>query len=135
LFVRLDANKDGMITQAEADAARNAQAKGKKPGQPNAGGGLFARLDSNKDKVVTRAEFDAAAAQMQARLEKAGAADRPNRLLQAADANKDGRVTLAEVQQIALQHFDRADLNHDNKLTPEERRQTRQQAKTPRKPS
>ena len=50
-----------------------------------------------------------------------------------ADANKDGRVSLAEEQSLALQHFDRDDLNHDGKLTPEERKQARQQFKAQRK--
>ena len=44
-----------------------------------------------------------------------------------ADANKDGRVSLAEAQTAALAHFDRADLNHDGKITPDERQQMRQQ--------
>jgi hypothetical protein len=47
----------------------------------------------------------------------------------AADANKDSKVSLAEAQTVALQHFDRADLNHDGKLTPQERQQARQQVK------
>jgi hypothetical protein len=40
-----------------------------------------------------------------------------------ADANRDGRVSLAEAQAMALAHFDKADLNHDGKITPEERAQ------------
>jgi hypothetical protein len=35
-------------------------------------------------------------------------------------------VSLAEAQQLALAHFDKADLNHDGKVTPEERQQMHQ---------
>jgi hypothetical protein len=42
-------------------------------------------------------------------------------LLEMADANRDGRVSLAEAQAAALAHFDKADVNHDGKITPDER--------------
>jgi Ca2+-binding EF-hand superfamily protein len=128
MFARLDTNKDGKITQAEADAAQAARAQAKgKPATAHTSSGLFARLDSNKDGVVTKAEFDAAAAQMHARIEQAGARRgvRADHMLATADANKDGKVSQAEMQQMALQHFDAADLNHDGKLTPDERKQAR----------
>ena len=48
------------------------------------------------------------------------------RLLEMADANHDSRVSLQEAQAAALAHFDRADINHDGKITPDERRQVRQ---------
>jgi Ca2+-binding EF-hand superfamily protein len=139
-FDRLDSNRDGKITQAEADAARDARAvtKGGKPASAHATvfGGLFARTDTNKDGVITRAEFDAAAAEMHAKMEKAGMhRGLGGRMFEMADANKDGRVSLAEAQQVALQHFDRADLNHDGQLTPQERQQSREQLRAQRKPS
>ena len=56
-------------------------------------------------------------------------------LLDMADGNKDGRVSLQEATAAALQHFDRADLNHDGKLTPEERRQAHQQLRGQHKPA
>ena len=128
IFARLDTNNDGKITQAEADEAHNAAAasKGSKAAPAHANG-LFARIDTNKDGSVTRAEFDAAAAQMHARMENAGARHgMGGQMFAAADLNKDGKVSLAEMQQTALQHFDRADLNHDGKVTPDERKQMRQ---------
>lgn len=139
-FARLDGNKDGKITQAEADAAHAARvaAKGGQPAQASATAshGLFARADANKDGIITRAEFDASAGQMRGRLEQAGMKHADGgRMFETADANKDGRVSLAEMQQAALQHFDRADLNHDGTLTPEERRQARQLLRGQRKPS
>jgi Ca2+-binding EF-hand superfamily protein len=137
IFDRLDLNHDGQVTQAEAEAARNARTQAK-PGQPAqahaaAFGGLFKRADANKDGVITRAEFDAAASQMHARMERAGLhRGLAGRMFELADANKDGRLSLAEVQQMALQHFDRADLNHDGTLTPQERKQSREQMRAQR---
>ena len=138
MFARLDANKDGKITQAEADAAHNAraQAKGGAPAKAHAAGGLFARLDANKDSMITRAEFDAAAAQMHARMEQAGmhsGGGFGEHMLATADLNKDGKVSTAEMQQMALQHFDKADVNHDGKLTPDERKQSRPAKRAQRK--
>lgn len=126
IFARLDTNKDGKITAAEAEAvqAQRAAAKAGKAGPAHAGGAsaLFARADANNDKVITRAEFDAFGSQVHARLEKAAASNGPaDRMFAQADANKDGRVSLAELQQNALAHFDRLDLNHDGKVTPDER--------------
>lgn len=138
IFAQIDANHDGKITSAEAAAARNAraQAKGRQPAKDQATGfsGLFARADGNKDGAITRAEFDSMGAQLKNRMEKAGMrrAAAPN-IFATADANKDGRLSLAEEQSLALQHFDRDDLNHDGKLTPEERKQARQQFKAQRK--
>jgi Ca2+-binding EF-hand superfamily protein len=140
IFDRLDVNHDGKITQAEAEAAHSQRvaAKGGQPATAHATAfrGLFARADTNKDGIITRAEFDAAAAQMHARMEKAGMhRGLGGRMFEMADVNKDGRVSLAEAQQVALQHFDRADLNHDGQLTPQERQQSREQLRAQRRPS
>ena len=137
IFARLDLNHDGKITSAEAEAARSqrAQAKGDQPAKARAAGftGLFARADANKDGAITKAEFDAMGAKIHTRMEHAAMAKGPvGRLLVSADANKDGRVSVAEVQQLALSHFDRMDLNHDGTLTPQERQQARQQLKAQR---
>ena len=138
-FARLDTNHDGNITPDELQAVRDQRiaAKGGKPPatHSNSFRGLFARADANKDGVVTAAEFEAVGAQLKARMEKAGMPRAMGaRMLTAADANKDGKVSLAEEQQFALSRFDRADLNHDGTLTPQERQQVRQARKAqPRK--
>ena len=132
IFDRLDANKDGRVTQAEAEAAKSAWAA-RRGGQPaeahaTAKGNLFANADTNRDGVITRDEFQAAP-------HRAGdRGGRPDRragfargLFAFSDANKDGKVSLVEAQQAALQKFDQTDLNHDGTITPEERRQARQQ--------
>ena len=43
-------------------------------------------------------------------------------MLRMADINKDGAVSRDEFVAAALAHFDKADANHDGKVTPEERR-------------
>jgi Ca2+-binding EF-hand superfamily protein len=140
IFARIDGNHDGKITEAEVEAAHNAKvgAKNGQPAKAHAAGfsGLFARADSNKDGAVTRAEFDAIGAQLKAGMEKASMhRGYAGNMFALADANKDGKVSLAEAQAVALQHFDRADLNHDGKLTPDERKQARGQLKAQHKPS
>jgi len=140
IFDRVDANHDGKITVAEEQAAHKAraQSKGKAPAQAKATAftGLFARADANKDGAVTRSEFDAVGNQLRARMEKAGERHGfAGGMFEAADTNKDSRISVAEAQALALQHFDRADLNHDGKLTPEERKQARRQLKAQNRPS
>lgn len=141
VFSRLDANKDGTITRAEAEAAQTARMAAK--GKPAAAhamafGGLFDRADKNRDGNISRAEFDAAPPKggkpggMRHAGMKGGFG---GRMFEMGDANKDGRVSLAEAEQAALSHFDRSDLNRDGQVTPEERRQGREQRRAQRKPS
>lgn len=138
IFGRLDANKDGQITRAEADAAHAARLarKGGDAMKPRRTGmGLFDRADANKDGVITRAEFDAAPKPQHRGMRHAGIRHHMGGMMFGlADVNKDGRVSLAEAQQVALQHFDRVDLNRDGQVTREERIQARQQLRSQRNP-
>lgn len=78
MFARMDANKDGKITQAESDAAgKRAEAAGR-TGSP---GGMLMRLDADKDGAVTRAELGAMG----------------ERRFQMADTNKDGWLSKGEL--------------------------------------
>jgi len=82
MFARMDANKDGRITQAEADAAgKKAEAAGRTG--PNGGppGGMVMRMDANKDGAVTKAELAAMG----------------ERRFQTADTNKDGWLSKGEL--------------------------------------
>jgi Ca2+-binding EF-hand superfamily protein len=117
--------------------------RGAPKGDPNA---AFDRLDTNKNGSISRDEF---AKGREQRIEKRveirkqrqeGAKDGKNaqgqarrmnrgmggeRMIVMADINKDGNITLIEAETLALQHFDRMDVNHDGQVTPEERRAAR----------
>lgn len=140
MFARLDRNNDGTITRAEADAARTARAVAKgRPAnaQAMAFGGLFERADANRDGNISRAEFVAAPPKSGMRGGKSHAGIEHGgggRLFEMGDANKDGRMTLVEAQQAALVRFDRSDINRDGQVTPDERRQGRQQRRAQRQP-
>lgn len=107
---------------------------------------LFNRLDTNHDGVISRQEFMAARPEIRERrvmvMRNEGALGTPGmqmhemhmhemgmrggfgaHLFAMADANRDGRVSLREAEAAALAHFDRVDLNHDGRITPDERRQ------------
>ena len=146
-FAKLDTNRDGSLTKAEADAARQTlrskrgerRAERREDRRENA----FARFDSNRDGSISRAEWDAASAERAQRVaarDHDGDGRRDGRkggrgggmggfgghMFEMADANRDGRVTLPEAQSAALRHFDMADVNHDGQITPDERKQMRQ---------
>lgn len=118
MFAHLDTNKDGKLTKAEVDAVRAARKGASQGGHGSER--LFARADTNKDGAITLAELKAAPKPDHAAMDRRLGAK--GHMLGQADLNKDGKVSLAEAQQSALQHFDRADANHDGKLTPEERK-------------
>ena len=146
-FAKLDTNRDGAVTKAEADSAKAALrgqwAERRKDRRENRREHAFERLDSNRDNAISRAEWDAHAAQREQRISSRDqdGDGRPDRrggrrgmhmagfsghMFEMADANKDGRVTLQEAQAAALRHFDMADANRDGQITPDERRQARE---------
>lgn len=105
-FARVDADRDGVITQAEVQALQSRLAKrmaGRADGARRRGDPAqrFARLDANGDGQVTRAEFDARAAQRMQRVPAAGQqaparARMGERLFARLDANRDGAISRAE---------------------------------------
>jgi hypothetical protein len=140
-FAAVDANKDGFIVSAEADAARANQQAEKRDQH-------FAGMDSNKDGSISRAEFDVAhqdeaTANEGKRGRHMRGGDRPGGrgrqgggdkmggltsggMFKQADANADGKVSLAEALTKPLARFDTADTNKDGTLTPEERKAARE---------
>jgi hypothetical protein len=140
-FARIDADRDGFVTQQEIQDRR---AAGREQHQARRGErreALFARLDANRDGVLSRAEFDAPRAglsegrpgQRGQRFGRRGgrqsgmgmAGGFGGRAFASADVDRDGRVSLQEAQAGALRLFDRVDANRDGTVTPEERRAAR----------
>ena len=148
MFARLDANRDGFVTEAEVSALRAQRVE--KRGARNAGagnataqrmdrGGAFERIDANRDGQISRQEWDARRQQTAMRARGIGGRHMRGagfglgaRMFGMADLDKDSRVSLAEAQQTALQHFDRLDLNRDGQLAPQERQQAWQQLRAQR---
>ncbi|MDR7192063.1 EF-hand domain-containing protein [Luteimonas terrae] len=105
MFAEQDANRDGVIDQAEAraEAAR-----------------VFQQLDTNRDAVLGIAELDPQIAKGS----PGGAGFPPDihvvlrqATMQLWDANGDGRITLAETQQAFVDGLLKADHDGDGKVT------------------
>ena len=82
MFARLDVNKDGKITQPEADAAaKRAEEAGRQGPGGGPPGGFLMRMDANGDGAVTKAEMAAMT----------------ERRFSMADTNKDGWLSKGEL--------------------------------------
>jgi Ca2+-binding EF-hand superfamily protein len=159
-FARLDADRDGVVTQDEVRARAEAhrERRGEERAERRARrqerrGELFARLDADRDGSISRTEFEA-----RPRLDRGERAERREargerraerrghrggrgglfahlglRHFQAADADRDGRLTRAEARQSALATFDRIDANRDGTISREERREAREALGGPRR--
>lgn len=133
-FAKVDANADGYIVKAEAEAAH-----GKIMGDMR--DRHFKSMDANGDGSISRAEFDArhgsgAAAggeghegEHKVGMMQHGSHMGPrargmmgHHMFERADADKDGRVSLAEALAKPMAHFDKVDANKDGTITPEERK-------------
>ena len=129
MFDRIDANHDGIITLAEFDAYRSARLA-----EWQARGGerrdrAFAAMDADQNGQVSKAEFDSFATSDNAKAmrQMVGARMIGARLggrewFDRADGNHDGKITLDEAQSSAMAIFDAADADHNGTVTPEERR-------------
>lgn len=130
-FDRLDLNKDGKITRAEA--AKMAEKR-------------FNSADANKDGAITVAEMKAKHEKMRAEWAKKRGATKDGgkrkgpsadgsrkgpghakgskvgHFFEKADANKDGKITRAEAKNMENARFARVDTNKDGAITKEEMR-------------
>ena len=114
MFTRMDANKDGKLTEADRTARREARRTA-----------MFAKLDSNSNGQVSREEFMTFDRDGDG---KDGKHHRMGRegghggkgMMAMADTNKDGAVDKAEFAAGALKHFDQMDANKDGQVTKEE---------------
>lgn len=95
-FERLDANNDGQLTRAEAEAE---------------GQRLFDRMDADKDGALIREEAEVGA--------RAVAQEELVARFKALDTNGDGRVTVDE-SKLPARFFARLDTNQDKAVTREE---------------
>lgn len=139
MFARLDADRNGVVTEAERGAVRQKrmekriEKRAEKRAERGAGQPMrdpraaFDRLDSNRDGMLSPEEF---ARGREIRIEKrverrggryGGGHGMAGMMFGMADSNRDGQVTLAEAQAMALSHFDMADTNRDGRIAAEER--------------
>jgi len=121
-FGRMDANDDGLLNEADREAARRK---------------AFDAIDADKDGAISFAEFEARRdGHRDARAEGSGSdgprahgfarrGDRHGGMTRGADADNDGTVTEAEFTTAALTRFDRADVDKDGTISLEERRNAR----------
>jgi Ca2+-binding EF-hand superfamily protein len=148
-FNRMDADKDGQLTQEEMQAGRQDRRMGgfggrglgmrpRGPGGPGGPGAMLQGADANRDGVVTREEFTAQALdrfqQLDANRDGRVAADE----LQAArpqfggrrgggrfamlDADRNGSISRAEFDLRFAERLERLDANKDGTITVDERR-------------
>lgn len=150
-FARLDTDRDGYLTKAEAQAGRagmkahRGQWAGRKARGQRDHGAMFERLDANRDGAISREEFASGHQQRQAMRDRDGDGQPDKRMrgmrghgggmrlggrmFEQADLNRDSRVSLQEATDAAARHFDMGDLNRDGTLAPEERQQMRTRMK------
>lgn len=119
-FDRLDANRDGMISREEFGRAREVREQ--------------RRIAINRaPDGVPGVPGVAGDHQGMRKMHRMGGM-RGGGMMRLADLDRDGRVSLQEATTSALQRFDRIDANRDGRITPDERRQQREQRKAMRAP-
>lgn len=142
-FKKADANGDGFVTKAEADAARAGMRAAFAEKRQERKAERFAMLDKDRNGSLSKDEYLAPSPRGDAR--EAGRPDRDGKhgwrgwggrhhgggmammgdWFDRADVNKDGKVSLAEAQAGPLARFDRIDTNHDGTISPAERQAAR----------
>jgi Ca2+-binding EF-hand superfamily protein len=143
-FLAIDRNRDGFVTQAEANSFRTSIRGERGERRRERRQERFERLDQNRDGAISREEFfarvdrgDRAGRRENRRERRAERRERRMerradhglhlgaRAFQRMDSNRDGRVSLAEATEQRLRRFDRLDANRDGRITREERRSFR----------
>lgn len=160
-FKALDANGDGVVTKAEFDAGREAMRKKMEAKRGEHRAGMFAMLDKNHDGSLSKDEFmappphdgmmghgpdghdmpppppggpdgdhgmdhggdhhgGAMHGHRMMMMHRMGAMGMGEKWFDRADTNHDGKLTLAEASTRPLDMFNRADANHDGTISPEE---------------
>jgi len=141
-FKKADANNDGAVTKAEADAGREAMKAKFAERRDERRSEQFAKLDTDKNGQLSKEEFNAPRERGHGKDgEQAGRGHDGHggkhwghggqrghhggmamrgQWFERADANKDGKVTLAEASAGPLEMFDKADANKDGTMSPDE---------------
>ncbi|HEU4969816.1 hypothetical protein [Sphingomonas sp.] len=109
-FDRMDLNKDGRLDRADREAMHAKMAAD-----------MFDRTDANHDGTISRDEWNAGAAKLAAMHGRGRPMMRHMAMM--ADADGDRAISRDEFQKRALEHFDRADANHDGTISAAEREQ------------
>ena len=117
-FVKLDTNKDNLVTKAEVDFYKTAVLNGQRDR-------LFLSMDTDKDGVISRAEFDdghpeGGGLRLRHRITDFSGDLGGESLIAYSDKDKDGNVTLDEMLNKQRENFKHFDLNQDGIQTPEE---------------
>jgi len=132
-FARLDADRNGQLTMAEAREGMKGRMDRRQARRDDRQGDraarAFARIDINGDGQISREEF----AQRRALRGERGqrGAQRGGRMGRLFGA--DGVVTLAEYRAQALQRFERLDGNRDGRLSLAERQEARAKIRADRR--
>ena len=105
-FRKMDADKDGQVTRAEAEAFQRADAVARAGQRARA---LFSQLDSDRNGQLSFSEF----------AKTQGGAPQVNGqpFIAQLDLNKDGRVSLVEHRAGKLRYFDNIDTDKDGTVT------------------
>jgi hypothetical protein len=114
-FAAADTNHDGFLSVAEVQALENSELQKVQAALRARAEAQFKALDTNKDGQLSFQEFAAATPNVKA-------TDTPASLVQKLDTNHDGKISMAEFRAQRLAQFDKADLNHDGIVTPDEER-------------
>ncbi len=116
MFAKMDANNDGALNEADREA-RKAERKTK----------MFEALDADSNGQISRDEF--MAFEHEGKRGKRGkhhrmghGRDHHGKMMKGADTNNDGAISEAEFTTAALARFDKTDTNNDGQVTREERR-------------
>lgn len=151
-FKAMDSNGDGVVTKAEFDAGREAMRKKMAAKRDEHRAEMFAMLDKNHDGSLSKDEYMAPPphdgmmdhgpdghdmppppggpdgdhdggpmhGHHRMMMMHMGGMHMGDKWFDRADANHDGKLTLAEASAGPLAMFDRADTNHDGTISPDE---------------
>lgn len=120
-FKNIDSNGDGLVDDAEIEAAGQSVVQARLIAQNKA---LFERLDTDRNGMLSPAEF----AVLAGRKMKIDA--RP--MLKKFDTNNDGRISALEFKTGKVTKFNELDLDHNGTLSPDEIQASRKPAAPPK---